>query len=144
MPRPFNVFGVNSRQSRFASCKMTLRTRGVMCGTTLHNTAPSNRALATNPATSALAFPWPQVALGIFACLITREAVANPRCVFVLPMSSNRIMCDNGVLELKTAGALTNQVHRSDWLARDHSDVLSRFSFFQRQISADDAFEMPV
>src|SRR5260370_34729128 len=98
MPTPVKVFGVNSRQWRFESCKMILRTRGVIRGTTLHNTAPFNLALATNPATSAFALPWLQVALGILACLITREGVANPRCVLVLPISSNRIMCENGVL----------------------------------------------
>ncbi len=75
---------------------MTLRATGVICGTTLQIIAPFSRALAMNPATSAFAFPSLQVALGIFACLITREAVANPRCVFVLPISSNRIMGDNG------------------------------------------------
>ena len=65
-----------------------LRTIGVARGTTLHKATPSNRAPPTNFRTSFFAAPSNQPAVGIFACLVTREAFAD--CAVQVEFRRNR------------------------------------------------------
>ena len=77
---------------------------------TLHSAAPLMRARPANLRTGSFAAALNQAAVGISACLTTRPAFANPRCVCVLPMSNRRIMGTDkrsyGVMECLSDGVL--------------------------------------
>src|SRR5207247_5439473 len=112
-PTPRTVLGVSSRQARSQRRLTVLRASGVALGTTLHIAAPSIRARPVNWMTRCMALPLNQSAVGMLACFNTRVPFAKPKCVFVFPISSSRI-----IIPLFTR------------------------SFFQRQVAAYDSLQM--
>src|SRR5882724_9820813 len=92
MPTPRSVFGESTRHRTPQSFSTVLVASGVAPGTTLHKAAPSMRAPPTNFRSGVLAPRRDQVVVGTLADLITRSGFANPKWVFVLPISRSRSM----------------------------------------------------